>query len=93
MKRKLIPFVVLALLQAADFASTRLAFSIGAVELNPLVRGLGLWPAKLLVCGLIVLLALRTNRARRLWTLCGVYAFIVSSNMAVALMHLQGHAR
>ena len=89
MRRSVIPFVLLALLQAADLVSTRLAFSIGAVELNPLVRGLGLWPAKLLACGIIVLLALRTKRTRMLWTLCGIYGFIVSSNMAVALTHHQ----
>jgi Domain of unknown function (DUF5658) len=93
MKRKLIPFAVLALLQAVDLASTRMAFSVGAIELNPLVHGLGLWQVKLLACATIVLLACMTKRAGRLWALCGVYALIVGNNFAIALTHLNAHSR
>ena len=92
MKARLAPFVVL-LLQAVDLVSTRLAFSVGAIELNPLVHGLGLWPGKLLACVVILLLATLTKRAGRLWALCGIYGLIVGNNFAVALTHLNARAR
>jgi len=93
MKRKVIPFALLALLQAVDLASTRLAFSAGAIELNPLVRGLGLWHVKLLACAAIVLLACMTKRTGRLWALCGIYGLTVGNNFALALTHLNAHPR
>ena len=88
LNRKIAPFLILCLLQAGDFFSTRMALKIpGVVELNPLVRDLGLWPAKLLVFGLIVLLAWRTKGMGRLWALCGVYAAIVASNVLLFITH------
>ncbi len=65
----------------------------GVVELNPLVREFGLWQAKLLVFGLIVLLAWRTNRMGRLWTLCGIYAVIVGSNVLLFVTHASALAK
>ena len=86
--RKVFPFLVLALLQAGDIFSTRMALTIpGVMELNPLVRELGLWPAKLLVLGFIALLVYRTKSRRRLWAACGVYALIVASNILVFVTH------
>lgn len=88
LNQKIIPFLVLCLLQAGDLLSTRLALKIpGVMELNPLVREFGLWPAKLLVFGLIMLLAWQTKRMRRLWTLCGIYAVIVASNVMLFVTH------
>ncbi|MGA2688249.1 MAG: DUF5658 family protein [Candidatus Korobacteraceae bacterium] len=85
---KIVPFLVLALLQAGDLFSTRMALTIpGVMELNPLVRELGLWPAKLLVLGFIALLVYRTKSRRRLWAACGVYALIVASNILVFVTH------
>jgi hypothetical protein len=57
------------------------------MELNPLVRQLGLWPAKLLVCALVLLLVWQTKRMRRVWTLCGIYAVIVASNVLLLVTH------
>ena len=86
--QKAVPFITLCLLQAGDLFSTRMALTIpGVQELNPLVRQFGLWPAKLLVFGLIVLLASRTRKMGRLWALCGVYGLIVGSNMLVFATH------
>jgi hypothetical protein len=85
---KLVPSLILCLLQVGDLLSTRMAMTIpGVMELNPLVRNFGLWQAKLLVFGLIVLLAWQTKRMRRLWTLCGIYAFIVASNVLLFATH------
>jgi hypothetical protein len=78
----------LILLQAADGLSTRAALAIpGARELNPLVRGVGLWPAKLLVLALALLLALKTEKPQRVWTLCGLYAVIIASNLLLLARH------
>jgi hypothetical protein len=86
--QKIIPFLALCLLQAGDFFSTRMALKIpGVLELNPPVREFGLWPAKLLVLGLILLLAWRTKKLARLWAVCGIYAVIVGSNMLVCATH------
>jgi hypothetical protein len=88
LNQKIIPFLILCLLQLGDLFSTRLALKVpGVIELNPLVREFGLWQAKVLVFGLIVLLAWQTNRMRRLWTLCGVYAVIVASNVMLFVNH------
>ena len=88
LNQKVIPFLILCLLQLGDLFSTRLALKVpGVVELNPLVREFGLWQAKLLVFGLIVLLAWQTKRMRRLWTLCGIYAVIVASNVMLFVNH------
>lgn len=88
LNQKIVPFLILCLLQVGDLFSTRLALKIpGVMELNPLVREFGLWPAKLLVFGLIVLLAWQTKRMRRLWTLCGIYTAIVASNVLLFVTH------
>ncbi len=88
LNQKIVPFLILCLLQIGDLVSTRFALTIpGVMELNPLVRQFGLWPAKLLVFGLIVLLAWQTKRMRRLWTLCGIYAVIVASNVMLFVAH------
>ena len=88
LNQKLVPFLILCLLQAGDLFSTRMALTIpGVVELNPLVRGFGLWEAKLLVFGLVVLLAWRTRTMARLWAICGVYAVIVGSNVLLFVTH------
>jgi len=86
--RKTVPFVILCLLQAADLLSTMMAVTVpGVVELNPLVRELELWPAKLLVCVLVVLLWWRTKKTGRLWAVCGAYAVIVASNVLLFVTH------
>jgi hypothetical protein len=88
LNRKTIPFIVLGLLQVGDLLSTRMALKIpGVMELNPLVRELGLWPAKLLVLGFIALLVYRTKSMIRLWGVCGVYALIVASNVLLFVTH------
>jgi hypothetical protein len=88
LSQKMVPFLILCLLQVGDLFSTRLALKVpGVMELNPLVRGFGLWQAKLLVFGLIVLLAWQTKRMRRMWTLCGIYAVIVASNVFLFVTH------
>ena len=77
-----IPFVIACLLQVGDWLSTQLALAKpGVVELNPLLRSLGLWQAKLLVFGFIVLLAWRSEKPRKLWIVCGIYTMIVASNV------------
>ncbi len=86
--QKVVPFLILCILQAGDLFSTHMALSIpGVLELNPLVREFGLWPAKLLVLGLILLFAWRTKKMARLWAVCGVYALIVASNLLVFVTH------
>ena len=88
LNQKIVPFLILCLLQLGDLFSTRLALKVpGVIELNPLVREFGLWQAKVLVFGLIVLLAWQTKRMRRLWTLCGIYAVIVASNVMLFVNH------
>lgn len=94
LSRKIVPFLILCLLQAGDLLSTRMALTIpGVTELNPLVRQFGLWQAKLLVFGLIVLLAWQTKRMRWLWTLCGIYAVIVASNVLLFVTHARDLAQ
>lgn len=86
MKTKWLPATLLCMLQAADAASTRLALHLpGTIELNPLVRLLGLWPAKLLILALLLLWAWRTRRPGRLWAVAAVYTCIVLSNVVLAL--------
>jgi len=88
LNQKIVAFLVLCVLQAADLLSTRLALKIpGVMELNPLVRQFGLWPAKLMVCALLVLLVWQTKRMPRVWALCGIYAVIVASNVLLFVSH------
>lgn len=85
MKPKWIALAILLLLQAGDFLSTKFALAVpGVVELNPLVRTLGLVPAKLLVLGLVLVLIYRAEKLLRIWILCGTYSAIVASNLALA---------
>jgi hypothetical protein len=81
MKQKLAIFGLLLILQAGDLLSTRLAFAHGAVELNPLVRALGLWPAKLLAISIVALLLIRATKLRRVWMLVVTYGCIVCWNI------------
>jgi Domain of unknown function (DUF5658) len=86
--RNVIPFVVLCLLQVGDWISTRMALSIpSVVELNPMVRSFGLWQAKLLMCGIIALLAWRTKKPSKLWVVCGIYILVIASNILVFATH------
>jgi hypothetical protein len=85
------PILILCVLQVADLISTRLALSVpGVLELNPIVRQLGLWQSKLMVLALIVILALwvkRTKRVAAVWLVCGVYGLIVASNFRLFIAH------
>ncbi len=85
------PILVLCLLQVGDLISTRMALRVpGVLELNPLVRELGLWQAKLTVLVLIVLLAYWTKHTKKVgpaWAVCGVYGLIVVSNLLLFLTH------
>lgn len=81
MKQKLAIFMTLVALQAGDLLSTRLAFAHGAIELNPLVHGLGLWQAKLLAVCIVALLLIRGVRLRRLWMVVIIYGCVVCWNV------------
>ena len=85
------PLLILCVLQLADIISTRLALKVpGVLELNPLVRQLGLWQSKLAVLGVIVLLALWVKHSKRVaavWFVCGVYVLIVASNFRLVIAH------
>lgn len=85
------PLIILCLLQAADLISTRVAMKVpGVLELNPLVRELGLWQSKLAVLALVVVLAFwvkRTKRVAAVWLVCGVYTLIVASNIRLFVSH------
>ncbi len=62
----------------------------GVLELNPLVRELGLWQSKLTVLVLIVILAYwvkHTKRVAAVWLVCAVYSLIVASNMLLFVSH------
>jgi hypothetical protein len=85
------PILILCVLQAADLISTRMAMRVpGVLELNPLVRQLGLWQSKLTVLVLVVILAYwvkHTKRVAAVWLVCGVYFLIVGSNMLLFVSH------
>lgn len=83
--KKRIALLILLLLQAGDLLSTKAAIHAGAAELNPIVRDLGLWPAKLLTLGLIALLVWRAKSMTRVWVVCGLYTLIVTNNLIWAL--------
>ena len=65
--------------------STKAATHAGAVELNPIVANLGLWPAKLLALALVILLVWRAKSMARIWVICGLYALIVANNLVWVL--------
>ena len=85
------PILILCLLQVADLISTRMALRVpGVLELNPLVRQLGLWQSKLTVLLLIVILAFwvkRTKRVAAVWLICAIYTLIVASNIRLFVSH------
>jgi len=85
------PILILCLLQVADLISTRIALRVpGVLELNPLVRQLGLWQSKLTVLLLIVILAFwvkRTKRVAAVWLICAIYTLIVASNIRLFVSH------
>jgi hypothetical protein len=80
--------VLLTLCHLGDYASTRRAFAAGAIEANPLVRRLGLLPAKLLGVALTLtpVLVYGITGATLLYTLlvCLVYAWVIWHNLRVA---------
>jgi hypothetical protein len=81
-KQKWVALWVLVALQIGDLVSTHLALSAhGVVELNPLVREMGLWPAKLLATALIAALVWRVRSLSRVWGVCAVYSLLVISNV------------
>lgn len=83
---KWLPFAVLVFLQLGDIISTRLACRTpGVLELNPLVRTIGLWPAKGLVVLLLLILTVNTKRPWKIWAVCGVYCVIIASNFRLAI--------
>ena len=88
--KRLLPFIILAALQIGDLISTRLVLAAGGVELNPLVRALGLWPTKLvalvLLFGWAALTSSRKQQARA-WMLCAVYALVVIWNISLTITH------
>ena len=87
-RAKWVALAILAALQCADAVSTRMALAVpGVVELNPLVRFLGLYGAKLTVLAAIVLLVWMTEHMRRVWFVVGCYTLIVGSNLTLVLMH------
>ena len=85
---KLIALAALLLLQAGDLISTRLALAVpGVVELNPVVRDLGLYPAKLITCGFCIMLVLYEKKLWRTWCVCALFAAIVGSNLLLVWRH------
>ena len=84
-RAKWIAMAVLLVLQVADVATTLAVFHVGGIELNPLVRGLGLLPAKLIACAAVCLLVWATKHPRWLWIMCGVYGMIVGWNASLVL--------
>ena len=84
-RAKWLALCALALLQAADALSTRAALRVpGIVELNPLVRYLGLWPAKVIVLAAAAIVLWRTRKPSRMVAVCGYYCLVVMSNLWVA---------
>lgn len=75
----------LTLLQVVDLLSTRLALLFGMVELNPVVRSLGLWQAKLLAFAVILVLGVRCKRTWALWAALGYMVVVVGWNLSLAL--------
>ena len=86
--RKLVPLLILGMLQVGDLISTRLVLRIpGALEVNPLVRDLGLWHAKILALVIVLLVVWRAKTLRRLWVVCGIYGAVVLSNIFMLLRY------
>jgi hypothetical protein len=85
MRGKLIPAIVLCILQLGDLLSTRLALAHGAVEANIFVRPIGLLAAKLLCIAIVAVLAWRTRKPSRIWAICAFYVIVVGWNLSLLL--------
>ena len=85
MRGKLIPAIVLCILQLGDLLSTRLALAHGAVEANIFVRPIGLWAAKMLCLAIVAVLAWRTRKPSRIWAICAFYVIVVGWNLSLLL--------
>ena len=83
MRGKLIPAIVLCILQLGDLLSTRLALAHGAVEANPFVNAVGLWAAKLLCIVFVSVVAWRTRKPSRIWAVCAFYLIVVGWNLSL----------
>ena len=84
----LILCLALVLCHVGDYLSTRKAFAAGAVEANPVVRRLGLLPAKLLGAGIttLPLWVLGSTLATGVYTavVCLAYAWVIRNNQRLA---------
>ena len=80
-KQKIALISAVVLLQFGVLFSSRLAFARGAIEMNPLVHAMGLWPAKLLAIVVAAIQVYRSTRLRRLWIVVALYACIVGWNL------------
>ena len=83
MRGKLIPAIVLCILQLGDLLSTRLALAHGAVEANIFVSSIGLWAAKLLCIAIVAVIAWRTRKPARIWAICAFYVIVVGWNLSL----------
>lgn len=85
--------LLLAVLNAADVASTHALDRLGGTEVNPVANWLlqrgALGDAKALLVGLIALLVVLSSRPQRvvrpLWVAVTVYAAVVAGNLAQLL--------
>ena len=76
-----VPLALLALLQVADYLSTRAFLAVGVPEGNPIVQHLGVGTSKLAGLVIVGLLAWRARRSWVLWALCGFYSAVVAVNL------------
>ena len=76
-----VPLALLALLQFADYLSTRAFLAVGVLEGNAIVQHLGIGTAKLAGRAIVCLLAWRARRVWMLWGLCGFYFAVVAVNL------------
>jgi hypothetical protein len=83
MRGKLIPAIVLCILQVGDLLSTRLALAHGAIETNVFVSSVGLYSAKLACLAVVALFAWHTRRPSRIWAVCAFYLIVVSWNLSL----------
>jgi hypothetical protein len=83
MRGKLIPAIVLCILQLGDFLSTRLALAHGAVESSIFVNSVGLWAAKLLCLAIVAVLVWCTRKPSRIWAVCVFYLIVVGWNLSL----------
>ena len=83
MRGKLIPAIVLCILQLGDLLSTRLALAHGAIETNLFVNSVGLYSAKLVCLAIVVLFAWHTRRPSRIWAVCVFYLVVVTWNLSL----------